>query len=224
MPQDNTQKPKCQVEGCERCRYAKGWCRPHYARWHRLGDIQADRPIQGPRPPECEADGCPRPVTARGWCTAHYARWRATGDTRPTAPVITQRTGCSVLGCEGVHEGRGLCNRHYQQDRIARLADKPVVFKPPRLLRKMNEQGYVMLRVQGGYRMEHRIIMEKHIGRSLLPGENVHHINGVRDDNRIENLELWASSQPSGQRASDLLAWGREVVSRYEDLTAGGKL
>ena len=64
----------------------------------------------------------------------------------------------------------------------------------------MNEQGYVMLRVQGGYRMEHRIIMEKHIGRSLLPGENVHHINGVRDDNRIENLELWASSQPSGQR------------------------
>lgn len=60
--------------------------------------------------------------------------------------------------------------------------------------------------------------MEGAIGRYLLPGENVHHKNGVRDDNRIRNLELWVKFQPAGQRASDLLVWAREIVDRYEPI------
>jgi hypothetical protein len=62
---------------------------------------------------------------------------------------------------------------------------------------------------------EHIIVMERMLGRRLLPLEEVHHKNNIRSDNRPENLELWSRSQPAGARVSDLVEWAREILSMY---------
>lgn len=112
-------------------------------------------------------------------------------------------------------------------------AKQPKVGRPPSA-RYINRDGYVVVyvppeerpaswanrksRVKGTSDREHRVVMRKLIGRDLLPGENVHHKNGIRTDNRPENLELWVERQPKGQAARDLLAWAREIIARYEPI------
>lgn len=66
-----------------------------------------------------------------------------------------------------------------------------------------------------GWIREHLLVMEKAIGRPVDRHEEVHHINGVKDDNRPENLELWVVKQPKGQRPEDLVAWAREILAMY---------
>lgn len=66
-----------------------------------------------------------------------------------------------------------------------------------------------------GCLFQHTFIMSEYLGRPLEKNETVHHKNGIRDDNRIENLELWHKGQPSGQRLEEKITWAKEFLEKY---------
>lgn len=124
---------------------------------------------------------------------------------------------CSVPGCgRGGKIRRGWCNGHWQRWRKGLDVNVPLKER-----RKPGEgtlnRGYVMKRDPETKKLrgEHCLVMEQMLGRRLIDGENVHHKNGVRHDNRPENLELWVTTQPKGQRPEDLVEWAEEILRRY---------
>jgi len=88
----------------------------------------------------------------------------------------------------------------------------------------ISKAGYRIFSINGQRIKEHRLVMENHIGRKLLPEENIHHKNGDRSDNRIENLEIWNTKQPAGQRVQDKVIYAKQILNLYGDQMTQDKL
>lgn len=157
----------------------------------------------------------------------HYMRVRTTGRLDVESPRHPRAGLCRVDDCGKAVKAKGWCGPHYRNWTLRRdpLAAGPGAGKQfgREAAGTLNGQGYRVMRVirsdgRPHHVGQHRLVMEQMIGRELLPVETVHHKNGVRDDNRPENLELWSSHQPRGQRIEDKVAWAREILDLYGDL------
>lgn len=135
-----------------------------------------------------------------GYCEAHCRVAQKVGRPKRADAGVCKAEDCAKpVKRNKKGFSQGYCAGHYGQSNGRHTAPGS---------RHKNRQGYVMLKLADGRIVgEHRAVMEQVLGRRLVPGETVHHKNGVRDDNRPENLELWFSPQPYGQRVGDLLRY-----------------
>ncbi|WP_246753138.1 MULTISPECIES: HNH endonuclease [Methylobacterium] len=219
----------CCVEECVKPVLAKCMCSMHYYRVKKHGDPQKGGVnVSGKLGSNiaCSIEGCDTHAFSKGMCQKHYARNKKWGDpnfvAREAAGGFSGRVRpevCVIPGCGKPHQSLGYCATHYQRHRSGKDLTVPV--KERRQGEKyLDGNGYVVLpgRREGHVVLEHRDVMEAMIGRPLRKGENVHHKNGDRADNRPENLELWVSTQPAGQRPEDLVKWAREILALYGPL------
>lgn len=196
-PDRRLKRGTCSVDECDKPHLARGWCAAHYRRWKLYGHPHGEA---AKTPTVCTVAGCDKPYLARGWCGMHYARWKAHGDPSAGAFVPAKQPylhGC----CEWCGDPIVTSDRCGKNRRFCNRACASRARGAARQRRTTNLGGYVLiwapdhpLAMKAGYVLEHRLVAMNMLGRPLLKGEVVHHKNGVKADNRPENLEVMTAS------------------------------
>lgn len=169
---------------------------------------------------QCSIADCNMQHTAKGYCRIHYRRYRKHGNPDIVLkPRKENHLDCKVDGCIRKRTNKGYCQMHFLRwKKSGNVGGVGPKHNPPGMSYCITGDGYVIVSNPSNPLkriMEHRLIMENFLGRKLLKEETIHHKNGVKNDNRIENLELWSKSHPYGQRIEDKLKWANEIIALY---------
>ena len=217
------QRKECEHDGCNKELLRARFC-PHHTNLFKIESYAYGT---------CKNEACAKPSRGNGGlCQTHYAesRRRKNGILPKGSEKEPQK--CKTEGCSRNVRAKGMCRNCYSKDRNG-ITPGTGRIKGQRGHSSINGSGYVIIYnpelakewgLTGWYVLEHRLIMSEHLGRMLTEEENVHHINGIRHDNRIENLELWSTSQPYGQRVADKIEWAKSILEKYKEDLENGKL
>ncbi len=157
-----------------------------------------------------------KPVYVKNICCACYSEIQN--------KKICLKENCEKCGQPGTFR-KNRCKSCYNALRMRKNIsdDIPVRKKAKNGSGGLNCYGYRLISVKNhpnamkhGRIFEHVFVMSEFLKRPLHKHESIHHKNGIRDDNRIENLELWSKSQPKGQRVEDKIKWAKDFLSQYE--------
>jgi hypothetical protein len=167
---------------------------------------------------KCLAEGCTNQTRRKNYCDRHYKRWKRHGDPNVTLTSLDKSCViCGGLAAKDLKTDHPLCHKHY--GRWKRHGDATKILINEKGQGYITDKGYKAFTIDGKQYLEHRMVMEKILGRPLEKDEQVHHKNGRRADNHPDNLELWCKSHPSGQRPEDLVVWAKQIILRYQHIT-----